>query len=117
MAHPWHHAVSSARRHGGKPEDYLAIHSWFDESKAHHGDFRHRALRHHTAGIFECEVHFGTTIENSAGKKIPTRWIAEQHVTEDLGFLPSLSQWLSAIVAEPWMMRSRPLSRELEKTS
>ena len=117
MAHPWHHALSSARRHGGVPQDYLAIHEWFDASKAHHGDFRHRALRHHTAGIFECEAHFGVTIENSAGKTIPTRWIAEQHVTEDLGFLPSLSQWLSAIVAEPWMMRSRPLSRELEKTS
>jgi hypothetical protein len=40
MAHPWHHAVSSARRHGGAPEDYLAIHEWFDASKAHHGDFR-----------------------------------------------------------------------------
>jgi hypothetical protein len=115
MAHPWHHALSSARKHGGKPEDYLAIHEWFDASKAHHGDFRHRALRHHTAGVFECEAHFGVTIATSDGKRIPTRWIAEQHVTEDLGFLPSVSQWLSAIVAEPWMMRSRPLSRELER--
>jgi len=61
MAHPWHHAVSSARKHGGAPEDYLAIHEWFDASKAHHGDFRHRALRHHTAGVFECEAHFGVT--------------------------------------------------------
>ena len=115
MAHPWHHAVSSARRHGGQPEDYLAIHEWFDASKAHHGDFRHRALRHHTAGIYECEAAFGVTITNSDAKRIPTRWVAEQHVTEDLGFVPSLSQWLSAIVPEPWMMRSRPLSRELER--
>jgi len=30
MAHPWHHAVSSARKYGGKPEDYLEIHSWLD---------------------------------------------------------------------------------------
>ena len=115
MAHPWHHAVSSARKHGGRPDYYLRVHAWFDESKAHHGDFRHRALRHHTAGVFECEGVFGATLVNSDGRTIPVRWVAEQHVVEDLGFLPSLSQWLSAITAEPWMMRSRPLSRQLER--
>jgi hypothetical protein len=115
MAHPWHHAISSARKHGGKPEDYLAIHEWFDASKAHHGDFRHRALRHHTAGVFECEAVFGTTLENSDGRELPVRWIAEQHVVEDLGFIPSVSDWLSTIEAEPWMSRSRRLSRRLER--
>ena len=34
MAHPYHHAVRSARLFGGAPEDYLAVHDWFDESKA-----------------------------------------------------------------------------------
>ena len=116
MAHPWHHALSSARKHGGVPEDYLAIHEWFDASKAHHGDFRHRALRHHTLGVFECEREFGVTLTTSDGRALPVRWIAEQHVTEDLGFVPPLSQWLSAIEPEPWMMRSRRLSRELEQT-
>ena len=48
MAHPYHHAVRSARLFGGKAEDYLAIHDWFDESKAHIADVRHRALRHHS---------------------------------------------------------------------
>jgi hypothetical protein len=115
MAHPWHHAISSARKHGGKPEDYLAIHEWFDASKAHHGDFRHRALRHHAAGIFECEAVFGTTIENSDGRALPVRWIAEQHVVEDIGRIPSVSDWLSAIKAEPWMARTRRLSRQLER--
>jgi hypothetical protein len=33
VAHPYHHAVRSARLFGGKPEDYLAIHDWFDQSK------------------------------------------------------------------------------------
>jgi hypothetical protein len=47
MAHPWHHAVSSARKYGGRPEDYLEIHGWFDASKSQFADFRHRALRHH----------------------------------------------------------------------
>ena len=34
MAHPFKHAESSARKFGGKAEDYLQIHNWFDESKA-----------------------------------------------------------------------------------
>lgn len=67
VANPWHHAVSSAKRWGGEPEDYLAVHSWFDASKAHLADFRHRALRHHTEGIFECEREFGPTIDVTIG--------------------------------------------------
>jgi Domain of unknown function (DUF6915) len=117
VAHPWHHAVSSARKHGGAAEDYLAVHEWFDASKEHHGDFRHRALRHHTAGVFECERAFGVTLTNSDGRRIPVRWIAEQHVVEDLGFVPSPTQWLAAIEPEPWMTRSRRLSRRLEEAS
>ena len=30
MAHPLHHAESSASKFGGKPSDYQAIHDWFD---------------------------------------------------------------------------------------
>jgi len=30
MAHPQQHAVSSARKFGGIPEDYVEIHKWFD---------------------------------------------------------------------------------------
>lgn len=39
MAHPWHHAHSSARRFGGVADDYLALHSGFDESKLITADF------------------------------------------------------------------------------
>ena len=85
MAHPWKHAQSSAKRFGGKPEDYLPIHNWFDASKAFLADFRHRALRHHSEGIFLCEEIFGITITNSEGKQIAVRHIGEQHVKEDLG--------------------------------
>jgi hypothetical protein len=52
MAHSYHHAVSSARRFGGKPTDYTQIHTWFDRSKEIVADFRHRALRHHAEGVF-----------------------------------------------------------------
>ena len=50
MAHPYHHALSSVKKWGGTVEDYLAVHSWFDQSKEITADFRHRALRHHAAG-------------------------------------------------------------------
>ena len=62
MAHPWHHALSSVRKWGGAPEDYLAVHAWFDASKAITADFRHRALRHHAEGIVMAETIFGVTL-------------------------------------------------------
>lgn len=104
MSHPLHHAQSSARKYGGKAEDYLAIHQWFDGSKSAMGNFRHRALRHHAFGIFECEERFGVAIVNSAGKTIPVRFIAEQHVKEDCGgIIPSVQDWLRKIPGERWM--------------
>jgi hypothetical protein len=103
MSHPYHHAASSVKKWGGEIEDYLEIHNWFDASKAHLADFRHRALRHHSEGIFMAETIFGTTITNSIGRVVPVRSIGEQHVREDLGRIPSLSDWLMTIKAEPWM--------------
>lgn len=106
MTHTYYHAQSSARTFGGEPEDYLAIHHWFDATKESFCDFRHRALRHHAEGIFECERLFGTTITNSAGKQVPVRYIGEQHVREDCaGKVPSLSDWLECLQPRPWMAR------------
>jgi hypothetical protein len=39
MAHPYHHALSSAKKWGGTAEDFLHLHSWFDESKMISADF------------------------------------------------------------------------------
>jgi hypothetical protein len=114
MANPYHHALSSVKKWGGVVEDYLPIHDWFDASKELHGDFRHRALRHHAQGIFECERVFGHTITTSAGRVIPVRWIGEQHVIEDCGFIPSFSDWVKGIEPQPWMNSPRRLSKELE---
>lgn len=115
MAAPYHHAVSSSRKWGGDPADYQALHDWFDATKGWLPDFRHRAIRHHSEGIFECERVFGTTITTSAGRVVPVRWIGEQHVQEDLGRIPTAADWLRRLTAEPWMNRSRRLSRELEQ--
>ena len=102
--HPYEHAKRSAQLFGGLPEDYVKIHNWFDATKAHFGDWRHRALRHHSEGIFECESHFGMLITNSDGKQIPVRYIGEEHVKEDCGgIIPSIKDWLIQIVRQPWM--------------
>jgi len=42
---------------------------------------------------------------------IPVRWIGEQHVREDLGFIPSFADWAKAIRPEPWMGRAVKLER------
>jgi len=106
MAHPLHHAMSSVKRWGGEVEDYMPIHNFLDSSKAHMGDIRHRALLHNTWGVFLCEKLFGVSICNSNGRDIPVRTIAEKHVVEDCGFIPSVSDWLKHLqIPEAWMKR------------
>ena len=117
MAHPYHHALSSVRKWGGSTEDYLELHAFFDQSKALYPGPQHRAFLHHSAGIFLLERCFGPTITLSSGKVIPTRWVGEQHLQEDLGGrIPTFQDWLFGIaeaglnadghlIAQPWMHR------------
>jgi hypothetical protein len=111
MAHCYYHALSSVRKWGGTSVDYLALHQWFDESKSIFADPRHRALRHHAEGIFMLETLFGATITNSDGKVVPVRLIGEQHVTEDLGFIPSFADWGRLIQPQTWMLKGRQLDQ------
>jgi hypothetical protein len=113
MAHTWFHAKSSARKFGGEAEDYLAIHEWFDQTKAAWADTRHRAILHSSFGIFLCEQQFGVTFtRKSDGKPIPTRLVGEQHVLEDLGRIPSIQDWLENLPHKDWMvLGATPLSR------
>ena len=113
MSHPYHHSLSSVKKWGGSVEDYLPIHNWFDESKMMMGDFRHRALRHHAEGIFMCEKIFGVTIKLSNGRVLPTRYVAEQHVKEDLGCIPSMQDWFSNISPKSWMGKTQNIEKEL----
>lgn len=106
MAHSWHHAVSSARRFGGRPEDYLPVHDWLDGSKLIVADFRHRALRHHAEGCFAAEALFGAALTNAAGVAVPVRLVAERHIREDLGRVPGFADWVRRIRPEPWMGRT-----------
>lgn len=108
MAHPRDHARSSVRRWGGKEDDYIAIHNWFDETKAWIGHSKHRLFRHHSEGIFECEKIFGESFTNSDGKKVYTRYVAEQHVREDChGYIPCAKEWIDNINSpKEWMLRT-----------
>ena len=104
--HPLHHAMTSVKIWGGKPADYQPVHDWFDQTKELWCDARHRALRHHSQGIFEAERVFGSFIVNSDGKKVPVRYIGEQHVKEDCGGrIPSIQDWFKEIPMKDWMNR------------
>jgi putative transposase len=37
------------------------------------------------------------TLTLSSGRVIPTRWVGEQHVREDLGFIPGFADWARSI--------------------
>jgi hypothetical protein len=115
MANSYHHSVSSARRFGGAPKDYQPIHDFLDSTKSCWADPRHRAILHNTFGCFLVERIFGHLITLEGGKQVPTRLVAEQHLREDTGHVPSIQDWLSALPMNDWMLRgAQPLSRELD---
>lgn len=103
------HARSSARKWGGTPEDYIEIHEYMDSTKSAHAEVTHRCVFHSAFGIFIVEDVFGRTLTNSDGKEVFVRDVAEQHVIEDLGFIPSLSDWLREMPAQPWMAGARKM--------
>ena len=105
MAHPLKHAKSSVKKWGGIEEDYIHIHDWFDESKAWIPHSKHRLFRHHSEGIFWCEEKFGTYIINSDGKQVPVRTLGEQHVIEDIGFIPTIADYLKEMNQTGWMYK------------
>jgi len=104
--HALHHARSSAKKFGGEPEEYLQFHAWFDESKNHLHDVRHRALRHHSLGIEQLVAKFGEVFVNSVGKTVPVQYIGEQHVTEDLGCIPTFADWMRGMQLQKWMSKT-----------
>ncbi len=91
-----------AKRWGGKPEHYYPIHAWLDESKTFYADFRHRALRHHTEGIGLALKIFGPMVKVGR-RRVSVRLICENHIKEDVGWLPSVQDWLCNLRAQPWM--------------
>lgn len=103
LVKPFRHSRNSAKRFGGAPEDYQDIHDFLDQSKAAHAVLRHRALLHHSLGCFLAEQMFGAVRKNSDGRSYSPRDVAEQHILEDLGTIPSPSDYLRNMTLQPWM--------------
>ena len=113
---PLQHAKISAKKHGGKWEDYIKIHEWFDQTKGHVADMRHRAILHNSFGIMLCSQVFGEVMTNSDGRHVSVRDIGEEHVLQDLGTIPPLSQIIEAIPSAKlkWL---GGVSKEIQKHS
>lgn len=111
---PWVHAENSARKFGGTPKDYLRIHDWFDQTKAHFPDMRHRAILHSSFGIYLCEQVFGTLIVISTGKQVQVRDIGEHHVIEDLGRIPTIQDYLIDMPFYEWLGGKPKKTRKLK---
>ena len=110
MSKPWIHAVSSAKRFGGNPEDYIEIHNLMDSSKSTIADSRHRALTHNAWFVGTIlEKVFGVVLTNSAGRQVSVRDIGEQHVLEDFGgrFIPSAQDYLQETEMKEWMVMGK----------
>lgn len=106
MSKPYIHSVSSAKRFGGVPEDYIEIHNLLDLSKGSIADNRHRALTHTSWFLSNIlERVFGVTITNSDGRKVSVRDVGEQHILEDFGgrFIPTAQDYLEHMNFEDWM--------------
>lgn len=66
-------------------------------------------MYHHTLGVFLCEKIFGKTIfvqKKSKVVEVPVRLIAERHILEDLGWLPSPKDYIDGMPVKKWMSGS-----------
>lgn len=100
---PFRHARSSVKEWGGRVEDYIALHEKMDCSKIAHATMKHRAIFHSAFGIYLLADIFGNTILNADKVEVSVRDVAERHVLEDLGTIPSLDKWLEAMELQQWM--------------
>jgi len=119
MSKPWIHAKSSARKYGGKPEDYLEIHNFMDSSKGAFPDNRHRVLTHNSWFISPngpLERSFGVVITNSDGKEVSVRDLGEQHILEDFGgFIPTAQDYIQEMEFKPWMNNGKGVPSSHQK--
>jgi hypothetical protein len=100
---PYLHARLHAKKFGGVPDDYIDIDNFIDSSKACVPDVRHRAILHSSFGCFIVEQVFGITRTNSSGRTYSPRDVAEQHVLQDLGKIPTMEMYLNNMQIQPWM--------------
>lgn len=113
---PYLHGKVSVKRFGGREEDYQDIHDFLDSSKVAHPDMRHRALLHNSWGCFIVEQVFGIKRVNSSGREYSPRDVAEQHIIDDLGRIPTVSDYLDGMPMYEWLGGPRR-PRDMNKTA
>jgi hypothetical protein len=104
---PFLHAKVSVSKWGGVEEDYLPIHDFLDSSKACHADMRHRAILHSSFGCYVAERVFGHNVTISTGKLVSVRDVAEQHIIDDMGRIPSVGDYLNEMPFYDWLGGSK----------
>jgi hypothetical protein len=97
------HGKIHTKKYGGHPNDYADIDDFIDSTKQAVADVRHRAVLHSAFGCYLVERVFGRTRINSDGKEYSPRDIAEDHIIQDLGFIPTMEQYLNNMAIQPWM--------------
>lgn len=110
---PYLHGLVSVKKWGGRSEDYQAIHDFLDSPKSAHPDMRHRAVFHNSFGCFVAEKVFGINITNSDGKLVSVRDIAEQHIIDDMGTIPTVSDYLNEMPFYSWLGGKKKEKKEI----
>lgn len=100
---PYCHARNSVKKYGGAIEDYLPLHNFLDSSKAHVADMRHRAILHSSFGCYLAEQVLGVYFSNSDGSTVQIRDLAEDHILEDMGKIPSVKDYLDDMPFYDWL--------------
>lgn len=106
MAIPMIHALSSVKRYGGIPEDYLDIHELMDSSKACVSNNGHRVLTHNSWFVVTILPKvFGHQRVNSDGKIYNVKDVGEYHILEDFKnrFILTPQDYLEHLDVQPWM--------------
>lgn len=100
---PIYHAKLSVKYFGGEDSNYLKVHQFLDQTKAFIPDRRHRLILHNAFGISLCEQALGPAIVLANGKEVATRTVAERHIIEDLGVIPTLEQCMKDLPLYNWL--------------
>lgn len=113
---PFLHSRIHAKKYGGIPSDYEDIDTFIDSSKMALPDMRHRAILHSAFGCFIVEQVFGITRTNSDGISYSPRDVAEDHIIQDLGFIPTVEAYLQNMTLQPWMSGTNKSMSKQTKT-
>ena len=94
---PLRHCRIAAARYGGVWSDYIVAHTFFDRTKAAFTAHGHRMFLHSDWAVAIAPGILGETLRNSDGVVLPMTQIASDHMVEDVGRVPGVSEWLERL--------------------